>query len=91
MTTRRQVIALPALAALGAPAFAQSDTVKVGVILPITGQQASTGRQIDAAIKLWVAQNGKKVGGKTIEVIVKDDGSVPDATRRLAAAWAPCL
>jgi branched-chain amino acid transport system substrate-binding protein len=54
------------------------------VILPMTGQQASTGRQIDAAIKLWVAQNGNKAGGKKVEVIVKDDGSVPDATRRLA-------
>jgi branched-chain amino acid transport system substrate-binding protein len=41
-----------------------SDTVKIGVILPMTGQQASTGRQIDAAIKLWVAQNGKKVAAR---------------------------
>jgi branched-chain amino acid transport system substrate-binding protein len=31
-----------------------------------------------------VAQNGNKVAGKTVEVIVKDDGSVPDQTRRLA-------
>jgi branched-chain amino acid transport system substrate-binding protein len=44
----------------------------------MTGQQASTGRQIDAAIKLWVAQNGNKAGGKKVEVIVKDDGGVPD-------------
>ena len=78
------------LAALIAAAFtvmgaqAQGDTVKIGVILPMTGQQASTGRQIDAAIKLWVAQNGSKVAGKTVEIIIKDDGSVPDATRRLA-------
>ncbi len=65
-------------------AWAQSDTVKIGVVLPMTGQQASTGRQIEGAIKLWVAQNGNKAGGKKVEVIVKDDGSVPDATRRLA-------
>ncbi len=86
MTSRRLTLALLAAsaAALGAPAFAQSDTLKIGVILPMTGQQASTGRQIDAAIKLWVAQNGDKVGGRKVEVIVKDDGSVPDATRRLA-------
>ncbi len=80
--TQVAVLAAAALTALGA--WAQSDTVKIGVILPMTGQQASTGRQIDAAIKLWVAQNGKKAGGKTVEVIVKDDGSAPDATRRLA-------
>jgi len=85
---KRHVFALAAAAVTSVTlignALAQSDTVKIGVILPMTGQQASTGRQIDAAIKLWVAQNGNKVAGKKVEVIVKDDGSLPDATRRLA-------
>lgn len=85
MTTRRQLIAVPALALLGAGAArAQSDTVKVGVILPMTGPQASTGRQIDAAIKLFMAQNPGKVAGKKLEVILKDDAGIPDTTRRLA-------
>ena len=85
MTSRRQhLAALASMALACATAYAQSDTVKIGVILPMTGQQASTGRQIDAAIKLWLAQNGNKAGGKKVEVIIKDDGSVPDATRRLA-------
>ena len=84
MTTRRLILATAA-AALAAPlAQAQSDTVKIGVLLPMTGQQASTGKQIDAAIKLWVAQNGNKVAGKTVQVIVKDDGGVADQARRLA-------
>jgi len=65
-------------------AHAQSDTVKIGLILPMTGQQATTGRQIEAAVKLWQAQNGTKAGGKTVEVILKDDAAVPDTTRRLA-------
>jgi len=80
---RQQIVAIAALLA-AAGAQAQSDTVKIGVILPMTGQQASTGRQIDAAIKLWVAQNGSKVAGKKVEVILKDDQSLPDQTRRLA-------
>lgn len=83
MFQRRQALALAAAALLAGAAHAQ-DTLKIGVILPMTGQQASTGRQIDAAIKLWVAQNGKKVAGKNVEVIVKDDQSLPDQTRRLA-------
>jgi branched-chain amino acid transport system substrate-binding protein len=72
-------------AALAVPAHA-ADTgpVKIGLILPMTGQQASTGRQIEAAVKLWQAQNGNKAGGRTVEVILKDDASVPDNTRRLA-------
>jgi branched-chain amino acid transport system substrate-binding protein len=71
--------------ALATPAaLAQADTVKIGLILPMTGQQASTGRQIEAAVKLWQAQNGTKAGGKTVQVIIKDDAAVPDTSRRLA-------
>jgi branched-chain amino acid transport system substrate-binding protein len=50
----------------------------------MTGQQASTGRQIDAAVKLYMAQHGNTVAGKKVEVILKDDTSVPDVTKRLA-------
>jgi branched-chain amino acid transport system substrate-binding protein len=69
------------LAAGAAPA---QDAVKIGLILPMTGPQASTGRQIDAAVKLYVQQNGSTVAGRKIEVIVKDDGAVPDNTKRIA-------
>src|SRR5689334_2831043 len=71
------------LALLAATAAAQ-DTVKIGLILPMTGPFASTGRQIDGAVKLWMAQNGSTVAGKKVEVIVKDDAGTADTTRRLA-------
>ena len=58
--------------------------IKVGLILPMTGQQASTGKQIEAAVKLYMQQKGDTVAGKKIELIVKDDGAVPDNTRRIA-------
>src|SRR5215510_2672054 len=74
-------LAAGVLAASGA--FAQQ-TVKVGFILPMTGQQQSTGKQISAAIKLYMAQHGDTVAGKKIELIIKDDGAVPDNTKRLA-------
>ena len=66
------------------PALAQDNTFKIGLILPMTGQQASTGRQIEAAARLYMAQNGDTVAGKKIQLIVKDDTSLPDTTRRLA-------
>ena len=50
----------------------------------MTGQQASTGKQIDAAVKLYMAQQRHQVAGKKIEVILKDDTGVPDVTKRLA-------
>jgi branched-chain amino acid transport system substrate-binding protein len=72
-----------ALSLLAGNAAAQ-DTVKIGLILPMTGPFASTGRQIDGAVKLWLQQNGTTVAGKKIEVILKDDAGNADTTRRLA-------
>ena len=57
---------------------------KIGLILPMTGPFASTGKQIEAAARLYMAQNGDTVGGKKVELIVKDDASAPDVTKRLA-------
>jgi branched-chain amino acid transport system substrate-binding protein len=82
--SKRHLLAWAAGLAMMPWAHAQPDTVKIGLILPMTGQQASTGRQIDAAVKLWQAQNGTKAGGKTVQVILKDDAAVPDTSRRLA-------
>lgn len=73
-----------ATAAASLPAMAQTAPFKIGLILPMTGQQASTGRQIDAAVKLYIAQHGDTVAGRKIEVIVKDDTATPDVTKRLA-------
>ena len=60
------------------------DSVKIGFILPMTGQQQSTGKQETAAIKLYMAQHGDMVAGKKVELIIRDDASVPDNTRRIA-------
>src|SRR6476620_2620773 len=85
MLRRHLITSMAALAAaaLAAPAAAQ-DTVKIGLIVPMTGQQASTGKQIDAAVKLYQAQHGTTVAGKKVEVILKDDAAVPDNTKRIA-------
>ena len=83
---RRQILkglAASALALATLPALAQ-ETVKVGLILPMTGQQASTGRQLEAGVKAYMAQHGNKVAGKTVEVIIKDDTGVADISKRLA-------
>jgi len=79
---RATALAITALAA--ANSWAQDNKFKIGLILPMTGQQATTGRQIEAAVRLYMAQNGDTVAGKKIELIVKDDTSIPDVTKRLA-------
>ncbi|MFT4268887.1 MAG: ABC transporter substrate-binding protein [Xenophilus sp.] len=81
-TLIRAAVAAAALAAM-AGAMAQ-EAFKIGLILPMTGQQASTGRQIEAAARLYIAQNGDTVAGRKIQLIVKDDVATPDVTKRLA-------
>jgi len=75
-------VLLALAAATGAPQA--QETVRIGLILPMTGQQASTGRQIDAAVKLYMEQHGSVVAGRKIEVLLRDDAAVPDNTKRIA-------
>lgn len=80
---RKSLFAAAACVAIATSAQAQ-ESVKIGLILPMTGGQASTGKQIDNAIKLYMSQKGDTIAGKKIEVILKDDGAVPDNTKRAA-------
>ncbi|HSV45375.1 MAG TPA: ABC transporter substrate-binding protein [Ramlibacter sp.] len=81
-TLLQSAIAAALLASSGL-ALAQ-EAFKVGLILPLTGPFASTGKQVEAAVKLYMAQNGATVAGRKVELIIKDDTSVPDITKRLA-------
>jgi branched-chain amino acid transport system substrate-binding protein len=71
-------------AALSSGAMAGPETLKVGVILPMTGPFQSTGWQANAGIKLFLAERGTAVAGKTVEIVVKDDGGVADNAKRIA-------
>ncbi|HYR00795.1 MAG TPA: ABC transporter substrate-binding protein [Casimicrobiaceae bacterium] len=76
--------AAAALAAFAGQALA-ADPFKIGLILPMTGPFASTGKQIEAAARLYMAKNGDTVAGRKIELIVKDDtGLAPETTKRIA-------
>jgi branched-chain amino acid transport system substrate-binding protein len=64
---------------------ASTGPLKVGLIVPMSGPFASHGRQIEAAVRLYIQQHGSTVAGRQIEIILKDDGGVaPDVTKRLA-------
>jgi branched-chain amino acid transport system substrate-binding protein len=79
---RKALLASAILAALTGVANAQ---IKIGVILPYSGQFADTATQIDNGIKLYMKQHGDTVAGKKIEIIRKDTGGVaPDVAKRLA-------
>jgi len=86
MTRRGMLKAGAAALAAGfvKPSFA-ADPLKIGLILPLTGPFASTGRQIEAACRLYIRNNGDSVVGRKVELIVKDDtGVAPETTKRIA-------
>ena len=80
----RKALIAGLLALLVSPAAAQQ-TVKIGLIMPYSGQFADTATQMDNAIKLYVKEHGDTVAGKKIEFIRKDSGGIaPDVAKRLA-------
>ncbi|HTS20920.1 MAG TPA: ABC transporter substrate-binding protein [Casimicrobiaceae bacterium] len=87
-SSRRRFIAggAAAAAALWLPRSAlAADPIRIGLILPMTGPFASTGRQTSAGARLYMQQNGDTVAGRKIELIVKDDtGLAPETTKRIA-------
>jgi branched-chain amino acid transport system substrate-binding protein len=59
------------------------DTVKVGMVMPLTGPLAAAGKQVVAGAKFYMREHGENVTGKKIELIVRDDTTVFDVGKRL--------
>jgi len=78
-----RAVALVTMALFGSGASAEP-SIKIGLIMPMTGALASNGKQIVAAAKLYMQQHGDTVAGKKIELIVRDDGTLPDMSKRIA-------
>ena len=87
-TTRRRMLAAGVAALAAPPAMAQpagGEALRIGLILPLTGPFASTGRQVEAGVRAWLRVHGENLGGRRVELLVRDDtGVAPDLTRRLA-------
>jgi len=59
-----------------------AERLRIGLVLPMTGLQEMTGKQIDNAVRLYLEQNGDTVAGTRIEVVIRDDESNPDITKQ---------
>ena len=78
------LVACAALAALGWSPAQAADSIKIGLIVPMTGPFSYMGRQINAGVSLYLAEHGTTVAGRTVEIVLKDDAGLPDTTRRFA-------
>jgi len=85
MLKKLAVITTAAAAFVAASVVYAQQPVKIGIILPYTGQFADGATQLDNAIKLYVKQHGDSVAGRKLEFIRKDTGGIaPDVAKRLA-------
>jgi branched-chain amino acid transport system substrate-binding protein len=67
----------------GAEVGAQ-DAIKIGLSAPLTGPFAENGKQMIAAAKLFTEQNNTTVAGRPVQLMIRDDGGVPDQAKRIA-------
>src|SRR5712691_3508666 len=80
-----RTLGIVATAMLGIIAAYAQEPIKIGVILPYSGQFADTAMQLDNGIRLYVKQHDDSVGGRKIEFVRKDVGGIaPDVAKRLA-------
>ncbi len=82
--TAIKAIAAAPFAAQSLTAQAQQAAFKIGLLAPMTGPFASTGKQMEAGARLYMAQHGGLTAGRKMELILKDDTGTPDVTKRLA-------
>ena len=78
---KQQLLALVAALglAVGGVTAQAADTVKIGLMAPLTGSWASEGQGMKKIVELLAEQQNAKGGvlGKQIEVVTEDDGGDP--------------
>jgi branched-chain amino acid transport system substrate-binding protein len=75
--TPLSVIAAAAVLLASGSAMAQGAKLKVGLMLPYTGTYAALGNAIENGFKLYLAEQGGKIGGREVEFFKVDDESDP--------------
>ena len=69
--------AIAALTAVALDAHSQAPKIKVGLMLPYSGTYAALGTAIENGFRLYVTEQGGKIGGREIEYFKVDDESDP--------------
>src|SRR5262245_57301261 len=65
-------------------ARAQAGPIKVGLLAPLTGVVASGGREMVEGTQFFYEQIKYEIAGRKVELVIEDDGSVPDTALQKA-------
>jgi branched-chain amino acid transport system substrate-binding protein len=77
MNVKPTLAALAAALLLAAPLAQAQEKLKVGFMLPYTGTYAALGNAIENGFRLYLAEQGGKLGGREVEFMKVDDESDP--------------
>ena len=76
---------LVAAAPFAAGEASAQETIKIGAVQSMTGSFNPIGKQVMAGARLYLQERGYTMAGKKIEILLKDDTSLPDIGKRLGA------
>lgn len=57
--------------------LAQRPTLKIGLLVPVSGPQATNGKEMVNGLELFLDQEGGRLAGREVKLIVADDESKP--------------
>ena len=60
------------------------DPIRIGLSAPLTGAFADNGKQIVTGAQLFMERNGASIAGRSVELIIRDDGGAPEQAKRIA-------
>jgi branched-chain amino acid transport system substrate-binding protein len=84
MGTRTLGAALALSLALFADPTMAQESIKIGLLAPLTGPFAPLGKEIVTGARLYIQQHRDVAGGKTIELLIRDDSGIADQSKRIA-------
>src|SRR5262245_62935386 len=71
-------LALSLVFLFGIPlAEAQKGPITAGLLLPVTGPQAANGKDMTNGFQLFLDEQGGKLAGREVKVLIEDDESKP--------------
>jgi branched-chain amino acid transport system substrate-binding protein len=79
MRTRAVLVGLATIVVLAgvSATSAQRAPLKIGLLAPLTGPQAANGKEMQNGLELFLEQEGGKLAGREVKLIVADDESKP--------------
>ncbi|MEO7403741.1 MAG: penicillin-binding protein activator [Burkholderiales bacterium] len=77
-------LAISPIGPMVSKALAQTGPIRIGLLAPLTGVVAAGGREVVEGFNLFWDQHGRKIGNREIEIVVEDDGAIPDTALQKA-------